>query len=108
MVLITNHGICSYSTLEHPGKAEILIDGSSLRDTKCLYINLSEATHCLTILLNVTDILNIGFYTPRILYMNFTVTTNPKPITDTQKIKRKKAKQNTTETHQSQRKRAKE
>ena len=36
------------------------------------------------------------------------VTTNPKPTTDTQKIKRKKAKQNTIDTHQSEGKRTRE
>jgi len=39
--------------------------------------------------------------------MNLMVTTDPKPIIDIQKIKRKKAN-NTTETNQSQRKKARE
>ena len=43
-----------------------------------------------------------------ILYMNLMVTTNPKSVTDTQKIQRKQAKHNTEERHQSQSKRRKQ
>ena len=44
--------------------------------------------------------LKIDYYMHRLLYMNFMVTTNQKHITDTQKIKRKKYKHNTKESHQ--------
>lgn len=58
------------------------------------------------ICLNISDYqLKIGCYILRILYMSLMVIINPKPIMDTQKIKRKKDKCNATETHQSQKKR---
>ena len=45
--------------------------------------------------LNVSDHhLNIDSYILRMLYMNLMVTRNQKPITDTQKIKRKEVKYN--------------
>ena len=67
----------------HPRKAEMSIDGSSFRDEKCLDINLGEITHCLTILLKMIGILNIGFSIPRMLYVNLAVAINEKPIIDT-------------------------
>ena len=57
--------------------------------------------------LNLNDNqLNIDCSVLRRIYMNFMVTTNPKPIIDTQKIKRKKIKHNITKNTQSQKKRA--
>ena len=54
--------------------------------------------------LNLSDHqINTDCYLLRMLYMNLMVTTNTKPMTDTQKIKRKKAKYYTIHTHLSQR-----
>ena len=54
--------------------------------------------------LNLNDHqINMDCYLHRTLYMNIMVTTNPKPMIDTQNIKRKKTEQNTIATHQSQR-----
>lgn len=52
---------------------------------------------------NLSDYqLHIDCYILRMLYMNLMVTKNPKPIRNTQNIKRKKAKYNIIESHQSQ------
>ena len=57
--------------------------------------------------LNLNDPqINIDFNFLRVLYINLMVTTNPNHMIDTQKVK--KAKHNTIETHQSQRKSARE
>ena len=42
----------------------------------------------------------INAYIHRLLYMNFMVTTNQKPIVDTQKLKRKKSKYHTRDSLQ--------
>lgn len=51
--------------------------------------------------------LNGVLYT-QLLYVNFIVTTNQKPVIKTQHIKRKESKRNTKESHQSTRKGARE
>ena len=48
--------------------------------------------------------LKIDCYLHRLLYINLMVTINQKPITDTEKIKRKEYKHNTKESHQIKRK----
>ena len=58
--------------------------------------------------LNLNDHqLNMDCQILKMLYINLTVTTNPTPILDKQKIKGKTIKYNTTETHQSQREKEK-
>ena len=52
--------------------------------------------------------LNMDYYKLRMLYINFRVNINQRPIIYTQKNKRKKAKYNTRESHRSQEKRARE
>ena len=48
--------------------------------------------------------LKIDCYLHTMLYINLMVTINQKPITDTEKIKRKEYKRNTKESHQIKRK----
>ena len=56
--------------------------------------------------LSLNNHLNTGYCILRVFYVNFVATTNPTPIIDIhrEKINKNKAKHNTTETHQSQRK----